>query len=1423
MSQIFISHSTKDNGSAVALLDWMAAEGWNDVFIDFDARRGIAGGEGWQRALSQGVLRCEVVLCLVSRAWLSSNWCVGEFHLANRLNKRLFGVLIEDIPRSDLPQELTSTWQLISLASGRDHIMLRAKLPDTQDEVDVTFSQEGLTRLRIALERAGLGAVFFPWPPSNDLKRPPYRGLRPLEMEDAGIFFGREANIVEALDRIRGLAHAAAPRLLALLGASGAGKSSFLRAGLLPRLVRDERNYLPLPVTRPERAAINGELGLVRSLEEILAKNDLATPRAEIRKAIEGGAVTLRPLLQRLVAHAQKSNFVDDTITKPPLLVLAIDQGEELFSTENNSENALLLNLVREMLTTDEPALLVIVAIRSDAYEKLQSGKALEGMSQQPLSFPPMPRGSYRDVIEGPPARLKETNRRLVVEPGLTQALLLDIEEGGGRDSLPLLAFTLERLYGEYGARGSLRLDDYNALGRIKGSIEAAIAEAFVAADRDSRIPRDKDARFVLLRRGLIPWLAGIDPDTGSPRRFKARASDIPEEARPLIDLLIAQRLLFTDVSGETGEMTIEPAHESLLRQWGSLRGWLQEDLVALTGIEMISRAARDWTANAKRSEWLSHRAGRLEDAERLLQRSDLSGRLGATDRVYLAKCRERENAERDEKLAALRRRLRLQRLVTMATAASALAFAIIVILVGYASWEISKERDNALVAQSRFLSVSAREAIAFGDAGTATLLAMEALPDTAAVNRPLVPEAELLLSSALQALREQTVLSPVIRATFDHTGGRIATASPDAVVKIWQTDGGKELRSFGLHSSPISRIAFSPDDKRLLVASEDGTAEIIDLETGRSKVIVRSPDRAPIRDALFSMDGTRVFTASDGAVRIWDSDNGKRLAVLDHGANVKVSSIALNPDGRHILTTSANDVRTWDSENGKETGPQLVGQGEVLSAAYSPDGALIVTTSQDHWAGLWDARTGKLIAQLDHTAKVNSAHFNVQGDRIVTASDDKTAQVWDGKSGKRLGFLFRPHDSYVLGAVFSSDSRLVLTTSTDHSARISNSVTGSEIAILSGHGDSVVFGAFSPDGNRVLTVSADGTARIWDAKITGDVLTLEGHRDSVWTFDFNRDDSRELTASDDHTVRMWDSTNFGEQADVFEFGDSVNSAVFSPDGKSFAAGLDDGSAVIVYLGTRRRLKLTGHSARVNCVSFNKDQHYILTASDDRTARLWDVESGKMIQVFEGHTANVNTAVFSHDGGLVLTASDDKTMRIWDSKTGRELKRFEGHQARINQAVFAPDDQAVLSASWDNTARLWDVASGKQIREFRGHRGPVNSASFSPDGKRIVTASWDKSARIWDRGNADPIASIDGHRGRVFYAVFSPDGLRIGTTSEDMTARIWRLKESLPLQEALDLARSRMPRCLSIEQRKEFYLNEPPPRWCKANKWPYLR
>ena len=240
--------------------------------------------------------------------------------------------------------------------------------------------------------------------------------------------------------------------------------------------------------------------------------------------------------------------------------------------------------------------MIVIFAIRSDSYDALQHAKPLEGLPQSTVPLLPMPREAYNDVIEGPARRFVNVGGNLTIEPQLTLRLLQDIDRSGSGDALPLLAFTLEQLFLEYRGAGKLQLKNYEEFGGLRGAINAAVERAFQRADADARIPRDRRAREALLRRGLIPWLAGIDPDTKILRRNISPRQDIPEEARPLIDLLVEERLLSSDShtvkdpqsGAESLTVTIEPAHEALLRQWSLLEGWLLEDFGLLAALEGI-------------------------------------------------------------------------------------------------------------------------------------------------------------------------------------------------------------------------------------------------------------------------------------------------------------------------------------------------------------------------------------------------------------------------------------------------------------------------------------------------------------------------------------------------------------------------------------------------------------------------------------------------------------------------------------------------------------------------------------------------------------------------------------------------------------------------------------------------------------------
>jgi WD40 repeat protein/tetratricopeptide (TPR) repeat protein len=1436
MSRIFLSHSSKDNGVAVALKDWLADHGWDDVFLDLDPLRGIAAGQRWERELNQAALRCEAVLFLVSRAWLDSHWCLKEFNLAHRLNKRLFGLLIEDLPIGELPASLTATWQLVSLATGRDHVMLRAELPGTHDEVHVTFSEEGLNRLRLGLERAGLDARFFAWPPADDPHRSPYRGLLPMEALDAGVFFGREAPTVEALDRIRGIRDGAAPRLLVLLGASGAGKSSFLRAGLFPRLARDDRNYLSLPVIRPERAAIYGESGLLRSIESALADQGAPQPRAEIRAAIEGGAAELRPLLRTIIAHSQRSLTAGDRDAKAPTLVLSVDQGEELFLAEGASESGNFLALLRDLMADDDPAVLVLVTIRSDSYEQLQTAKVLEAITQQTLSLTPMPRGAYQAVIEGPANRLKETRRPLAIEPRLTEALLFDIDEGGGRDALPLLAFTLERLYLEYGARGRLTLQDYNALGRIRGSIEAAIERAFRKADNDSQIPRDRNARLALLRRGLIPWMAGIDPDTGSPSRQKARQSEIPEEARSLINLLVEERLLSTDINQETGERTIEPAHEALLRQWGLLEGWLQEDFAALANLETIKRAARDWAANGNREDWLAHRSGRLEDAERLLLRQDLAGKLDWTDREYLQGCKEREDRDRAERAAAFQRRSRLQRALTVASivvaalmasvglyayrqktaaeAATALASANLEIATKAAQEAASRAREVAITS-SHYQAEQANKVLSSGDAVTAALLSLDGLPDVHAGEefqrtRPYVSEAERALYAAWQGSKERLVLSghsdSIASLAFSPDGRRIITASKDNTARLWDTETGKPLATLSGHIGAVNGAAISPDGRSAATASDDGTARLWDTETGSSVgTLVGHIDA--VNNVAFSPDGRRVVTSSkDGTARLWDAQNGAPLTVLV-GHEAAVSHASFSPDGRQVITSSGDGTaRLWDVETGNPIGRPLANSNAFISgAAFNSDGERVVTWSNRN-AQVWN-QSGKPVGQpMDgHTGAILDGKFSRDGKRVVTTSDDKTARIWDAETGKPLVTL-SGHTEAVIAAVFSSDGTRVLTASRDKTARVWDAATGKTLYVLAGHTDAVNDAAFSPDGLGIATVSSDDTLRLWNVdgnekriaipgRVSRTALSPNGRRvvtsaglfdletgKAVATFKAGRQetfspDGRRLVTLSEGGVSLWNAET-GELVAVL--GPTARRAAFSPDSHRLVTTSDDKKAQSWDAETGKQIAVFVGD---NYVDFSPDsRHVVTTSSGDGTARIWDVDTGKLLVALSGQ-GGIQNPIFSPDGQSIFASIGDEAARLWDVQTGQTLSSFTVPSANdwVDQSVFSSDGRRILTIPLANdAARLWDSKTGRLVATLK-HSALVYSAAFSPDGRRVVTTSNDRTARLWDVETGAALTVLVGHAGAVHYAEFSADSRRVVTVSADGTARIWTVETGEPL------------------------------------------
>lgn len=551
MARIFISHSSKDNASAIALRDWLAENGWDDIFLDLDPVRGIAAGEHWPEALRSAADRCEAVLCLLSENWLASRWCHSEFTLAKQFGKRIFPIAIAPVGLDRLPPEMTAQHQVVDL--GQD--------------------PHAYVRLKEGLKRANLRADSFKFPQG----RSPFPGLSALSEDDAAIYFGREAYVVRALDRLRAMRETRSANILVIQGASGAGKSSLIRAGLWPRLRRDDRNFLPLAVVRPGRNAVSGVDGLARALQkESIAQaiNDViaeAMPTAEqIAHELNRNPEHLTQFLQQL-EEAIKPLQLDSSAPKPPTIILCIDQGEELFNMDGRAEVDALLRALRIALK-NFPRLIVIIGIRTDSYSLLQREPHLNDFVKETIDLPFMPAGSFRAVIEGP-ARVLEQPLRL--EPALVDALLMDSYQP---DTLPLLAFALERLYRLHGLSGEITLCQYEALGRIQGALQVAIDEATTKGQADGILSTDPNKAEMLLRRTFVPDLAQFDGEKGFRKRI-ADLDELPPDTHPVVELLVEQHILTRGarLDGTQEKVTVEVSHDALFTAWPALAGWLDQ------------------------------------------------------------------------------------------------------------------------------------------------------------------------------------------------------------------------------------------------------------------------------------------------------------------------------------------------------------------------------------------------------------------------------------------------------------------------------------------------------------------------------------------------------------------------------------------------------------------------------------------------------------------------------------------------------------------------------------------------------------------------------------------------------------------------------------------------------------------------------
>ena len=623
-----------------------------------------------------------------------------------------------------------------------------------------------------------------------------------------------------------------------------------------------------------------------------------------------------------------------------------------------------------------------------------------------------------------------------------------------------------------------------------------------------------------------------------------------------------------------------------------------------------------------------------------------------------------------------------------------------------------------------------------------------------------------------------------------------LAVTTP-ASGQIWSTLPG------GLNSS----VAFSPDGMRLASASYDGFVRLWDAATGTEiRQFVGHTDG--VTSVAFSPDGMRLASASyDGTVRLWDAATGTEIRQFG-GHTRWVTSVAFSPDGMRLASASYDGtVRLWDAAAGTEI-RQFVGHTDyVNSVAFSPDGMRLASASDDRTVRLWDAAAGTEIRQFgERTGSVSSVAFSPDGESLVSATNPKsntiggssTIHLWDVATGTESR-QFVGHSGSVSSVAFSPDGMRLAASllyfydpfigSQGGTVHLWDAATGTESRQFVGHSGSVSSVAFSPDGMRLASASDDGTVHLWDAATGTVIRQLGGHSGSVSSVAFSPDGMRLASASSDRTVRLWDAAT-GTVIRQFGHTGSVRSVAFSPDGMrlasasnyAFVSGGRGFNTVSLWdTATGTVIREFGHTDRVYSVAFSPDGMRLASASNyigqfvsDHTVHLWDVTTGTEIHRFVGHTSYVNSVAFSPDGMRLASASYDGTVRLWDAATGTEIRQFVGHTDYVNSVAFSPDGMRLASASYDGTVRLWDVASGNEIGQF-GHTDRVRSVAFSPDGMRLASASVDHTVRLWDAATGTEIRRFVGHTGSVSSVAFSPDGMHLASGSSDRTIKLWAL------------------------------------------------
>ncbi len=1175
-------------------------------------------------------------------------------------------------------------------------------------------------------------ASTHPGPPTSSYSRitSPYRGLYAFREEDAPYFFGREA-FTERLVNTLGQ-----KSMAAVIGPSGSGKSSVVFAGLLPTLRKQED--VCLIETRPGGHPFNSLAdALLTALDPEIGETARLLEVKQLAKALKDKQLLLSDVVGRIAKKDGNNQHQ----------VLIVDQFEELYTlctdeTVRHSFPNTLFEAIHSSRDQGELKMTLVLTLRADFMgQALTDRPFADALQESDVKLGPMTRAELGRAIESPAAK-----KNVVYEAGLVDRILDDVGDEPG--NLPLLEFALTLLWERRTGR-RLTHAAYEAIGRVDGSLARYADEVY------EQLPPEEQG----LAKTVFTQMVRPGEGTEDTRRL-ANRSELGYEEWELAQRLADARLVVTGRTAE-GQKTVEVVHEALIRGWGRLREWMNDERNFRAWQERLRAAMRQWDDSERdegallrgvplgeAEEWLVDKVRDISPAEKTYIEASVALREKHAAEREAQRRRELEQAKRlaDEqrrRAEAEHQRAEEQARATKRMRALAAVLGVVFLLaVAAAIFAVNQSQDAANQADARATEVVVRstaEAEAKDNAALAATRAYESAKarDTAETERSRANEAAL---SALEARDEA-------EDERDRADAQATLALSRQIAAQSATLLGPQLDLALLLSLEANDINDSPETTSGVLTALQNTPALHRYLRGHPSLL-QSVD--------FDPDGELLVTAgSEGLVLIWDVMSGEVLRQL----------VGHDPT-------------------------QLVNRAE-----FSPDGGRIATASDDTTIILWDAESGEQLDVLEeHTAWVQSVEYSSDGDRLISSGGDHTAIIWNVERGEPVQIL-SGHNGFLWDAALSHDGLLAATASNDATAIVWDLTTGEALYTLAGHNAAVFNVDFSPDDQILASSGGDTNILLWDLR-SGEMIgePLAGHATGVVSVSFSPDGQQLVSSGADSTVRVWD-VETGQQLQLFgNHSGLVPQVDFAPNGEMLASGDATGVAILWDLSEAVQplgQVTAGQQTGVNKLSFEPDGQFLASAGADSTIRLWAVTDDIQAVQVVTHALRINEPLlaldFDSQGSLLASGSQNGTAMVWDVSSGQTITGAISAAANgVSSVAIGDDGQTLVIGGNTGFASVWDLTSGQLVGiPLSGHAGPVTEVAISPDLQ--IVASGDAVGNVIIRPMEEIVAgqgpgTVLTYTASAAAAVtalnFSPEGDLLASGDDLGNLVIWDAQEA---------------------------------------------